>query len=159
LVEGIRSVDAAYRFGHELRRRRTQAGLTQRQLAQRLQYSREMVAAVEQGRRYASHAFAVRCDLVLDSHGVLARLWPYVQSEQFAADRRRGPRTASPASPASPAGAADRPAGPPLGDRPAAAWADWVESIGPAVAEAPPELMVHLRDLFNRLAPAEIHGG
>ncbi len=147
------SVDAANHFGHELRRRRTQAGLTQRQLAERLQYSREMVAAVERGRRFASHAFAMRCDLVLDTHGVLARLWPYVQREQLAADRRRGPR---PASQAGPASLADRPAGPTLGDRPAAGWADWVESIGPAIASAPPELMVHLRELVNRLGKADV---
>jgi hypothetical protein len=145
------SVDAAHHFGIELRRRRTQAGLTQRQLAERLQYSREMVAAVERGRRYARRAFVVRCDLVLDCHGALARLWPYVESEQLAADRRRGPRASSQASQASPA---DGPAGPTLGDRPAGGWADWVESIGPAIADAPPELMVHLRELIDRLAPA-----
>jgi transcriptional regulator with XRE-family HTH domain len=139
------SIDPVRRFGHELRCRRTQAGLTQRQLAERLQYSREMVAAVERGRRYASHAFAVRCDLVLDSHGALSRLWPYVQTEQLAADRRRGPR---------PGRRADRPAGPTLGDRPAASWNDWVQTIEPAIAEAPPELMDQLRELINRLAPA-----
>src|SRR2546422_8273107 len=88
------SVDAAHRFGHELRHRRAHAGLTQRELAERLRYSREMVAAVEGGRRYASHEFAVRCDRVLDTGGALARMWPYVQSEQLAADRRRGPRPA-----------------------------------------------------------------
>src|SRR2546422_7416493 len=69
------SVDAAHRFGHELRHRRAHAGLTQRELAERLRYSREMVAAVEGGRRYASHEFAVRCDRVLDTGGGPAPVW------------------------------------------------------------------------------------
>lgn len=90
---GARFPDAVRRFGHELRRRRTQAGLTQRQLAERVSYSREMVAAVERGRRYGSEQLAVRCDAILRTDGSLTRLWPMVESEQVAADRRRGPRT------------------------------------------------------------------
>lgn len=87
-----RLVDAADEFGRELRRRRTRAGLTQRELAMHVQYSRETVAAVERGRRFASRSFAVRCDEVLGTGGVLTRLWPLVECMQLAADRRRGPR-------------------------------------------------------------------
>lgn len=87
-----RIADAVHRFGHELRRARTQAGLTQRELAVRVRYSREMVAAVERGRRFASREFVERCDEVFGSSGVLPRLWPLVESQQVAADRRRGPR-------------------------------------------------------------------
>src|SRR5947207_3345913 len=74
-----RLVDAADEFGRELRRRRTRAGLTQRELAMHVQYSRETVAAVERGRRFASRSFAVRCDEVLGTGGVLTRLWPLVE--------------------------------------------------------------------------------
>jgi transcriptional regulator with XRE-family HTH domain len=87
-----RTPDATRRFGLELKRSRRAAGLTQRELADRVRYSREMVAAVERGRRYGSRELAVRCDEVLGTGGILGRLWPMVEREQFAADRRRGPR-------------------------------------------------------------------
>src|SRR2546423_8573957 len=68
-----RMVDAARTFGDELRRRRGQAGLTQRELAERVRYSRETVAAVECGRRYATRSLAVRSDEVLGTGGGLGR--------------------------------------------------------------------------------------
>ncbi|KKK00562.1 helix-turn-helix transcriptional regulator [Micromonospora sp. HK10] len=83
---------ASHRFRSELRRWRTRQGLTQRALAERVRFSRETVAAVESGRRFGSHEFAVRCDEVLDTGGRLAALWPQVAAEQLAADGRRGPR-------------------------------------------------------------------
>ncbi|WBB67985.1 helix-turn-helix transcriptional regulator [Micromonospora sp. WMMD812] len=83
---------ASHRFRVELRSWRTRAGLTQRALAERVRFSRETVAAVESGRRFGSHEFAVRCDEVLDTGGCLAGLWPQVAAEQLAADGRRGPR-------------------------------------------------------------------
>jgi transcriptional regulator with XRE-family HTH domain len=135
--------EAARRFGQELRHRRAQAGLTQRGLADQVRYSREMVAAVERGRRYASHELAVRCDAVLRTGGVLARLWPLVEGEQVAADRRRGPR------PVRPEPVRSVSAGPP-----AATWADWVETIPPAVEDVPHELIVRLREIINNLVPA-----
>src|SRR5262245_56630130 len=66
--------------------------MTQRQLADRVKYCREMVAAVERGRRFGSRSLAVRCDEALGTDGVLTRMWPLVETEQVAADRRRGPR-------------------------------------------------------------------
>jgi transcriptional regulator with XRE-family HTH domain len=84
--------DATTRFGRELQHRRRKSGLTQRELAERVCYSRETVAAVERGRRYGSQQLAVACDQVLSTGGLLSRLWPEVESEQVAADRRRGPR-------------------------------------------------------------------
>jgi DNA-binding XRE family transcriptional regulator len=158
-----RTVDAVRRFGHELRCRRTQAGLTQRQLAERVRYSREMVAAVERGRRYGSQELAVRCDEVLGTGGVLGRLWPMVESEQVAADRRRGPRLApptapatSPGTPATPPGTPVTPPGPPTTPPgwPVNGWADWAERIRPAIDEVPPELAGQLRDLINNLVLA-----
>ncbi|RLK25925.1 helix-turn-helix protein [Micromonospora sp. M71_S20] len=85
---------AIHRFRSELRTWRTRQGLTQRALAERVRFSRETVAAVESGRRYGSHEFAVRCDEVLGTGGCLAALWPQVAAEQLAADGRRGPRFA-----------------------------------------------------------------
>jgi transcriptional regulator with XRE-family HTH domain len=130
-------VDAATRFGRELRCRRTMAGLTQRQLAAEVRYSREMVAAVERGRRFGSQSLAVRADEVLGTDGVLSRLWPMVETEQVAADRRRGPRPER--------GERRRPR------RSAADWADWAEQMRPAMDEAPPELVSQLRELINNL--------
>src|SRR5205807_8258389 len=71
-----RIAEAARTFGDELRCWRGRAGLTQRELAERVRYSRETVAAVERGRRYATHELALRCDEVLGTDGVLGRLWP-----------------------------------------------------------------------------------
>jgi transcriptional regulator with XRE-family HTH domain len=147
-------VDAAARFGRELRCRRTQAGLTQRQLADQVRYSREMVAAVERGRRYGSHSLAVACDQVLGTDGVLTRLWPMVETAQVAADRRRGPRPDRPelSGRIDESGRIDGSgrAGQPR--RSAAEWADWAARIRPAMGEAPPELVDQLRDLINTLA-------
>lgn len=61
-----------------------------------MRFSRETVAAVESGRRFGSHEFALRCDDVLDTGGQLAALWPQVAAEQLAADGRRGPRAPEP---------------------------------------------------------------
>ncbi|MEV4658692.1 helix-turn-helix transcriptional regulator [Micromonospora sp. NPDC049301] len=83
---------ASTQFRWELRSCRVRRGLTQRALADLVRFSRETVAAVESGRRFGSHEFAVRCDDVLDTGGRLATLWPRVAAEQLAADGRRGPR-------------------------------------------------------------------
>ncbi|MDG4809632.1 helix-turn-helix transcriptional regulator [Micromonospora sp. WMMD1120] len=83
---------ASQRFRWELRNCRVRRGLTQRALAELVRFSRETVAAVESGRRFGSHEFALRCDDVLGTGGRLAALWPQVAAEQMAADGRRGPR-------------------------------------------------------------------
>ncbi|MDG4757336.1 helix-turn-helix transcriptional regulator [Micromonospora sp. WMMD710] len=87
---------ASQRFRRELRNCRVRRGLTQRALADLVRFSRETVAAVESGRRFGSHEFAVRCDDVLGTNGLLAALWPQVAAEQLAADGRRGPRSSDP---------------------------------------------------------------
>ncbi|MEK8106058.1 helix-turn-helix transcriptional regulator [Micromonospora sp. M12] len=79
-------------------------GLTQRALADLVRFSRETVAAVESGRRFGSHEFALRCDDVLGTGGRLAALWPQVAAEQLAADGRRA--LAPGTGPAGSAGAA-----------------------------------------------------
>ncbi|MEU8217935.1 helix-turn-helix transcriptional regulator [Micromonospora taraxaci] len=87
---------ASQRFRWELRDCRVRRGLTQRALADLVRFSRETVAAVESGRRFGSHEFALRCDDVLGTGGRLAALWPQVAAEQLAADGRRGPRNSQP---------------------------------------------------------------
>jgi transcriptional regulator with XRE-family HTH domain len=84
------------RFGAELRRWRTKRGLTQRQLAALVWHSQELVSKVEKGQRWATRDLAARCDAALRTDGVLAGLWPEVEQQRLASDRRRRPR-ASPA--------------------------------------------------------------
>ncbi|MBQ1012267.1 helix-turn-helix transcriptional regulator [Micromonospora sp. M51] len=95
---------ASQRFRWELRNCRVKRGLTQRALADLVRFSRETVAAVESGRRFGSHEFALRCDDVLGTGGRLAALWPQVAAEQLA---QRPTRTGRPAA-AAPTGRAPR---------------------------------------------------
>lgn len=134
--------EAAWIFGDELRRRRRQSGLTQRQLAEIVRYSRETVAAVECGRRYPTRELTVRCDEVLATDGALGRLWPRVERARVAADRRRGPRPNRPSSTRWSARDVD----------------DWVATIRPAIDGAPPEFVIRLRELVNNLVPARTRG-
>lgn len=61
-------------FAGELRRLRTKAGLSQEGLGDLVNYSASLVAAVGQCRRPPRKEFAERCDTVLDSDGLLARI-------------------------------------------------------------------------------------
>ncbi|GII76700.1 transcriptional regulator [Sphaerisporangium rufum] len=63
------------RFGFEVRRRRLAAGLTQRQLAERLLFSTSMIGMVERADRKPEQAFAERCDELFGLTGVLTELW------------------------------------------------------------------------------------
>jgi transcriptional regulator with XRE-family HTH domain len=64
-------------FGGELRFYREQAGLTQEQLAARLNCSHDVISKIERGRRPPAEGFPERLDAVpeLDTRGALARLW------------------------------------------------------------------------------------
>jgi transcriptional regulator with XRE-family HTH domain len=68
-------------FGAELRRLRTQAGVSQEDLAQQIAYSASLVGMIETARRAPARDFAERCDAALDTGGALARLWPLVSQE------------------------------------------------------------------------------
>ncbi|MFG1737696.1 Scr1 family TA system antitoxin-like transcriptional regulator [Micromonospora chalcea] len=61
-------------FAGELRRLRTDAGLTQEALGERVSYSASLVAAVEQCRRAPRAEFTERCDEVLNGGGLLVRI-------------------------------------------------------------------------------------
>lgn len=68
-------------FGSELRRLRTEAGISQEDLAPRICYSASLVSMIETARRAPGRDFAERCDEVLGTGGVLARLWPLASQE------------------------------------------------------------------------------
>ncbi|MFC6084273.1 Scr1 family TA system antitoxin-like transcriptional regulator [Sphaerisporangium aureirubrum] len=65
-------------FGFELRKHREAAGLTQRELADKIQYTNVMISAVENAKRTPSLDFAERCDAALHLDGALVRLWPFI---------------------------------------------------------------------------------
>ncbi|MFE4966331.1 Scr1 family TA system antitoxin-like transcriptional regulator [Streptomyces sp. NPDC056660] len=62
-------------FGELLRHYREAAFLTQDALAKQIPCDRSLVARVEAGTRVPSDSFAKKCDEVLDTGGVLGRLW------------------------------------------------------------------------------------
>ncbi|MCA2213274.1 helix-turn-helix domain-containing protein [Jidongwangia harbinensis] len=61
-------------FAGELRRLRTAAGLSQEALAEKINFSPSLVAAVEQCRRPPRREFTQKCDEVLSSAGLLLRI-------------------------------------------------------------------------------------
>ncbi|BCJ54216.1 transcriptional regulator [Actinoplanes sp. NBRC 14428] len=61
-------------FAGELRRLRSGAGLSQEALAQKINYSASLVAAVEQCRRPPRSDFAQKCDEALGGGGLLLRI-------------------------------------------------------------------------------------
>jgi transcriptional regulator with XRE-family HTH domain len=61
-------------FAGELRRLRTEAGLSQEALAEKVKYSASLVAAVEQCRRPPREEFTQRCDDALQAGGLLVRI-------------------------------------------------------------------------------------
>jgi transcriptional regulator with XRE-family HTH domain len=62
-------------FVFELRRYRTAANLTQKQLAQRIGFSDSMVAMIESLKRPPSQRFAELCDQVFNLDGTMTRLY------------------------------------------------------------------------------------
>ncbi|MFE6306789.1 helix-turn-helix domain-containing protein [Nocardiopsis sp. NPDC057823] len=63
-------------FGEELRRLRTQAGLSLNELAGKVHYSKGYLSRLENGRQAPSRDIALACDHALDAGGALARLGP-----------------------------------------------------------------------------------
>ncbi|WP_052868192.1 helix-turn-helix domain-containing protein [Streptomyces niger] len=72
-------------YGKLLKLFRERAGLTQQQLAESVDYSYELVASVEQGRRPAKAAFTEAVESVLDADGTLRTLQPQVELAKFPA--------------------------------------------------------------------------
>jgi Helix-turn-helix domain len=91
---------ALHLFGAELRRRRSDAGLSQADLGRRTNYSGALVGKVEKAERVPSPAFAGACDRELATGGALSRLIRLVESERGDGRRADGaprvPRTVPP---------------------------------------------------------------
>jgi transcriptional regulator with XRE-family HTH domain len=82
-------------FGAELRRLRTNRGLSQDRLGSLVLQSGDTIGKVEKAERWPTHDLAARCDRLLDTGGDLARLWPLVEQQRLRedADVREGRAT------------------------------------------------------------------
>ncbi|NGO44741.1 helix-turn-helix domain-containing protein [Streptomyces ureilyticus] len=74
-AEGGSAATTGAVFGELLKHFREAAGLTQEGLAKEIPCDRSHVARVEAGTRVPQDTFAKKCDEVLDTGGVLLRLW------------------------------------------------------------------------------------
>ncbi|WP_424535876.1 helix-turn-helix domain-containing protein [Sphaerisporangium viridialbum] len=81
-VELNPEVSPLAKFGFELRCHRMAAGLTQRQLAEKILFSTSMVGMVERAARKPERAFAERCDQAFGLDGTLTKLWAMVDRER-----------------------------------------------------------------------------
>lgn len=70
-------------FGAELRYWRSQRNLAQTQLAAQVHVSADLIAKIEKAARWPTRGLAARCDTVLDTGGILERLWPLVDHERL----------------------------------------------------------------------------
>ncbi|MDX2762167.1 helix-turn-helix domain-containing protein [Streptomyces europaeiscabiei] len=77
-AEGAGGAGSSVLFGEVLRHYREAALLTQESLAREIPCDRSQVAKVEAGTRVPSEQLAKRCDEVLQTGGVLARMWAKV---------------------------------------------------------------------------------
>lgn len=69
-------------FGAELRYWRQHRSLSQREVGQRVHASGDLICKIEKAFRWPPADLASRCDTVLDTGGILARLWPLVERER-----------------------------------------------------------------------------
>ncbi|MFF5211404.1 helix-turn-helix transcriptional regulator [Streptosporangium sp. NPDC000396] len=70
-------------FAAELRRLRDQAGWTQEKLGEAISYSTAMIGMVEAAKRSPSRDFAERCDRMLNTGGILMRVWPLLNQAAY----------------------------------------------------------------------------
>jgi hypothetical protein len=70
-------------FGAELRHWRDLRGLSQARLGREVHVSGDEVAKVEKAVRWPPPGLAEQCDRVLDTGGVLSRLWPLVERQRL----------------------------------------------------------------------------
>ncbi|MFC4561599.1 helix-turn-helix domain-containing protein [Nocardiopsis mangrovi] len=73
-------------FGHELRQQRQLAGMTQRQLAGKVGLSHGMVGAIERCTRKPQAEQSDAFDVVLDTGGILRRLWQQLAEQRHVPD-------------------------------------------------------------------------
>ncbi|MEU6671497.1 helix-turn-helix transcriptional regulator [Streptomyces sp. NPDC046727] len=72
-------------YGFELRRLREEAGLTQRQLGEIVNYTGSLIGQVETARKLPTLEFSERVDAALGTGGLLTRLVPLVMRSQLPA--------------------------------------------------------------------------
>ncbi|TSB17897.1 helix-turn-helix domain-containing protein [Streptomyces benahoarensis] len=72
------STDSLRAFGAAVKVLRERAGLTQEQMAPLVGFSVQMVASIEQGRRFPPPDFIERAEEVLNAHGVLRAMAPHL---------------------------------------------------------------------------------
>jgi transcriptional regulator with XRE-family HTH domain len=70
-------------WGRELRHHRAQAGLTQAELAERINFSESLISGAETGQVPASIPFAKACDRELDTGGALLRALDFKKARRF----------------------------------------------------------------------------
>jgi len=70
-------------FGSVLRTLREQAGLSQRELAQRVYCSPSLISAVELGTKPAKLDLVERIDAVLNANGMLLKVWPITTTGSY----------------------------------------------------------------------------
>ena len=70
-------------WGRELRHHRLAAGLTQAQLAARINFAESLISGCENGHLQASHPFAKACEEALNTGGALVRLLDYRKGSRF----------------------------------------------------------------------------
>ena len=70
-------------FGAELRHWRRLRNLSQADLAARVHVSADQVAKLEKAVRFPTATFAKQCDVILETGGILHRLWPLVDHERL----------------------------------------------------------------------------
>ena len=74
-----------HKFGAELRRYRTKAGLSMAKLGLKIHFSAETIGRVERGERRPSETLAKVCDQTLDTGGALLELWVATKSARLRA--------------------------------------------------------------------------
>lgn len=81
-------LSAQHLFGAELRHWRELRGLSQNELGTCVHFSGDYVSKVEKAERFPPVALAEKCDIVLETGGILGRMWPTVQHARVShADR------------------------------------------------------------------------
>ncbi|MFI1955956.1 Scr1 family TA system antitoxin-like transcriptional regulator [Streptomyces xinghaiensis] len=70
-------------FGAELRLRRMAAGMKQTELARALHCAPSLICKIESAARAPQEDFAERCDEVLGTDGLFARLWPVMTHNAY----------------------------------------------------------------------------
>jgi transcriptional regulator with XRE-family HTH domain len=69
-------------FGHQLRRWRQAAGLTQAELGRRLAYDHSFISRLERGYRWPTRELARRCDELFGTGGELVSQWRRAERER-----------------------------------------------------------------------------